>query len=168
MDSIAFRSPPPVLLALLAFIVRSLSQEYLVLIFYCDFALFSCSLDLISFHSNYCSVKRSFYFTSFNFSYCVIFSTFYYSDPPPPFPTPSCLDFILFHDSSYSLCTSFRRNPLWGTTDAVIKAPSVENPELTNVLPLKLGIAQNIATHASPTARNVFLVLISTFSVRSP
>ena len=60
MDSSAFRSHPPVLLALLAFIVLSLSQEYLVLTFDCDFALLSRSLDLISFHSNYCSVKCSF------------------------------------------------------------------------------------------------------------
>ena len=39
----------------------------------------------------------------------------------------------------------------------------LENSELTNVLPLKPGAGQNITTHASPTARNFFLVLISTF-----
>ena len=38
--------------------------------------------------------------------------------------------------------------------------PPVENPELTDVLPLKPGVCQNIATHASPTARNFFLALI--------
>ena len=49
--------------------------------------------------------------------------------------------------------------------DGKIKAPSVENPELTNLLPLKPELGQNIATDASPTARNVFLDLISTFVV---
>ena len=43
------------------------------------------------------------------------------------------------------------------TAVAEIKAPSLENPELTNVLPLKPGVDQNKATHASPTARNFFL-----------
>ena len=43
-----------------------------------------------------------------------------------------------------------------------MKVPSVENPELTNVLHLKPGVGQNIATHASPTTMNLFLVLIST------
>ena len=55
---------------------------------------------------------------------------------------------LVFHD------------PHWATEDAEIKVPSVENPELTNVLPaLKPGVGQNIATHASPT---------STFPVHSP
>ena len=45
--------------------------------------------------------------------------------------------------------------------------PSVENQELTNVHPLKPGVGQNIAMHASLTARIFFLVPISTFSVRS-
>ena len=34
---------------------------------------------------------------------------------------------------------------------------------MTNVFPLRSGVDQNIATHASPTARNAFLVLISTY-----
>ena len=38
----------------------------------------------------------------------------------------------------------------------------------SKVLPLKPGIGQNIAMHASFTARNVFFVLISTFPVHSP
>ena len=45
--------------------------------------------------------------------------------------------------------------PAWGTADPEIKVHSVENPELTNVLPVELGVGQNIATHASPTARNL-------------
>ena len=49
--------------------------------------------------------------------------------------------------------------------DAEIKVPSVKNPELTNVLPLKQGVSQNIAVHALPTVRKVFLVLIYTFQV---
>ena len=46
--------------------------------------------------------------------------------------------------------------PQWGTADAEIKAHSVESPELTNVLPLKPGVGQNIASDASPTARKFF------------
>ena len=50
----------------------------------------------------------------------------------------------------------------WGCThsetlDAEIQDPSVENPVLTNVLHLKSGVGQNIAMHASPTARNFSL-----------
>ena len=39
------------------------------------------------------------------------------------------------------------------TADTEIKVPSVEAPELT-CYPLKPGVGQNVATHASPTARN--------------
>ena len=46
----------------------------------------------------------------------------------------------------------------WSTTDADIKVPSVENPELTDILPLKTGVSHNITMHASLTARNFFLV----------
>ena len=56
----------------------------------------------------------------------------------------------------------------WGTADAEIKTPSVENPELTNVLLLKPGVEHNVAMHASPSARNFFLVLSSAFLVHSP
>jgi len=35
---------------------------------------------------------------------------------------------------------------------AEIKVPSVENPELTDVPPLKPGVGQNIAMQASPIA----------------
>ena len=58
--------------------------------------------------------------------------------------------------------------PQWGTVDTEIKVPYVENPELTNALPLKSGEGQYVALHALPTARNYFLVLISTFPVHSP
>ena len=79
--------------------------------------------------------------------------------------------------------------PHWGTADAEINVPTVENlelsrhgalsikttrlirngnPELTNVLPLKSGVRQNTPTHSSPTARTFVLVLISTFPVYSP
>ena len=56
-------------------------------------------------------------------------------------------------------------SPQWGTADAEIKVPSVENSELPKVLPLKPGVGQNIAMHASSTAMNFFL--ISTFPVHS-
>ena len=46
-----------------------------------------------------------------------------------------------------------------------MKVLSAENPELTNVLPLKRGVGQNIAMHVSPTYRNVILLLIITFPV---
>ena len=49
------------------------------------------------------------------------------------------------------------------SAEAEIKAPSVENSELTKVLPLKPAVVKNIAIYASSTARNFFLVLISTF-----
>ena len=52
--------------------------------------------------------------------------------------------------------------------DAEIKVPSVENPELTNVLPVKPGVGQNIAMHAYPTARIFFFVLIFTYTAHSP
>ena len=49
----------------------------------------------------------------------------------------------------YSLCLHVR-----GTADAKIKVLSVGNPELTNVLPLKPGVGQKVATHVLPAARN--------------
>ena len=61
------------------------------------------------------------------------------------------------------VCTA----PLCGTADAEIKVPSVETPELTNVLPVKPAVGQNIAAHVLLTARNFFLVLISTSAVHS-
>ena len=42
---------------------------------------------------------------------------------------------------------------------AEIKVPYVENPELWNFLPLKPGVGQSIAMHASLTARKVSIVL---------
>ena len=49
-----------------------------------------------------------------------------------------------------------------------LKSPPFENLELTNVLPLKSGVGQERERCVSPTARNFFLVLISTFPVHSP
>ena len=48
----------------------------------------------------------------------------------------------------------------WGTADVEIKVHSVENPDRTDVLLLKQGVVQNVASHASPTARILFHVLI--------
>ena len=54
--------------------------------------------------------------------------------------------------------TSLARLPLMGYyMHAEIKVPSVENPKLSKVLSSKPGAGQNIAMHASPTARNFFL-----------
>ena len=52
-----------------------------------------------------------------------------------------------------------------GTADEEIKALSIVNPKLTNILPLKLGVCQNMDMHASLTARNFFIVLFCTFPV---
>ena len=58
-----------------------------------------------------------------------------------------------------ALCPLFV--PQWGTEDAEIRVPSVENPELTNVL-------LETTVRASPTARNFATVAFSTFPVNSP
>ena len=47
--------------------------------------------------------------------------------------------------------------------DTEMKVPSVENPELTNRLPLK-----HAAIHASAVAGNFFIVLCSIVPVNSP
>ena len=54
-----------------------------------------------------------------------------------------------------------------GSVDAELDVLSVENPELTNVLPLKPALGQNIATHTSPSARYFFLALFSAIPVHS-
>ena len=56
--------------------------------------------------------------------------------------------------------------PQWGNVE--IKVPSVGNSELTDGLLLKPGVGQNIAMHASPAARNLFFVLICSFTAHSP
>ena len=48
----------------------------------------------------------------------------------------------------------------WGIVKTEVKMPTVENPMLTNVLPLKTGVGQSKAMHALPIAKNFFLVLI--------
>ena len=54
------------------------------------------------------------------------------------------------------------------STDEEISVPYAENPELTNVLPLKPGADQNIATYVSPAARNCFSCPFSALQVCSP
>ena len=41
----------------------------------------------------------------------------------------------------------------WDTANVEMKVPSVWNQELLQVVPLKLGVDQNIAMHALPIAR---------------
>ena len=48
------------------------------------------------------------------------------------------------------------------TADAEIKILTVEHPGVENAVP---GAGQNIATYALATTRNIFIVLISSFSV---
>ena len=50
------------------------------------------------------------------------------------------------------------------TADAEIKILTVEHPGVENAVP---GAGQNIATYALATTRNIFIVLISRFSVYS-
>ena len=45
----------------------------------------------------------------------------------------------------------------WGAADAEIKVPSGERTQSLNVLPLKPGVSQYIAIHATLTARDFFL-----------
>ena len=51
-----------------------------------------------------------------------------------------------------SSSSSFFTHPQWGTADAEIEDPSVENPEL-KVLPSKPGAGPYIGKHATPTTR---------------
>ena len=74
------------------------------------------------------------------------------------YASPTAKNFFLFLISTFPVTRS-------GTLRTQkLRSPSAENPELTNVLPLKPGVGQNIAMHASPAATNFFLVLISTFT----
>ena len=57
------------------------------------------------------------------------------------------------------------RVPQWGAADAEIKVPSSGNTELKRS-PLKPGVGQYIAMHATLTARD--FLLISTLPVHSP
>ena len=59
-----------------------------------------------------------------------------------------------------------QKNPCRGSNaDAEIKLPLLR---AVNVFPLKPGVGQNTATHASPAAWNFLLVLNSTLLVHSP
>ena len=61
-----------------------------------------------------------------------------------------CLVLLLF------LSCLFLPTPQWGAVDAEIKVPSGENTELKRS-PLKPGVGQYIAIHATLTARDFFL-----------
>ena len=78
--------------------------------------------------------------------------------------------FCLNNENKIVIYTFFFFSDDWqsDTTEAEIKVPSVENPELANVLHLNPGICRNIATHASPTAKNSFFVLNFTFPGHLP
>ena len=60
------------------------------------------------------------------------------------------------------LCITLVLSPHWGPVNAEIQVPSVENSELRDVLPLRLRVGQNIATHALPMAGNFLLILALT------
>ena len=100
-----------------------------------------------------------------DFVFLVLISTFLVH-------SPSFILNPLFTFQIFMLLASFSLRQTMGFTDHFVvvldQVPSLENPEVTDFLPLKPGIGQNIAIHAFPTAIIVFLVLISTFSVHSP
>ena len=56
--------------------------------------------------------------------------------------------------TSARFCLSPRQ---WGAADAEMKVPFIENTESLKVLPLKPGVGQYIAMHATLTARDFFL-----------
>ena len=61
-----------------------------------------------------------------------------------------------------------QKNPCSGSNaDAEIRSLCSEH-RAAKVLPLKPGVGQNTAMHASPAAWNFLLVLISTLQVHSP
>ena len=90
------------------------------------------------------------------------------------FHSCACLQtsaFIYIYLLLFSLFFNFfglNQSPHRGSADAKIKVPSAQNQELTNVLLIDPGAGQNTALHASPTARNFFLVLICPLPVHSP
>ena len=94
---------------------------------------------------------------------CAVVSGLCTDNCPNDHEVSSCCPLSLLYALSRSA-----NDPQWGTVDAEMKVPSVENPELMNVLPLKPGVGQNIAMYALLTARNFFHVLISTSHVHSP
>ena len=61
-----------------------------------------------------------------------------------------------------SLCTVYGQRPKLGYCGRR-QVTYVENPELTNVFHLNPGVGQNITTHASPSAQNVFLGSLFSF-----
>ena len=76
--------------------------------------------------------------------------------------------FFLLSDVFFLPAGGFVCFPEKDTVGAEIKVPYVENPELWNVLSLKPGVGQNIAMHASPTARKVSIVLSDNICRPSP
>ena len=56
----------------------------------------------------------------------------------------------------------------WHTVGAEIKVPYLENPELWHFLPLKPGVGQSIAMHASLTVRKVYILLSDNICLPSP
>ena len=88
--------------------------------------------------------------------------------PPPPKSQPELTSFRESDPTMNAGDRVYGNTPQWCTADAEIKDPSVKNPELSKVFPLKPWVGQNIAMHASPIDRNFFLELIYTLLVHSP
>ena len=65
-----------------------------------------------------------------------------------------CGFFVLFCFVFLFVCSFVQCK--WGTADAEIKVFSFENPEVLRVLQFKPRAGQNLAKHASPTARIFF------------
>ena len=71
------------------------------------------------------------------------------------------MGYVYYHLTLFYVSNCLK-SPAVGYWDTEIKVPSVENPELTNVLPLTSGVGEDVAMRALPSAGTVFLVLIST------
>ena len=78
---------------------------------------------------------------------------------------------VCFSDIHTSvLCVDLRSAhgiPRKGTADTGKKVPVVENLELSKALPLKLGIGNNMAMHASPSQFYLPSLFNCTFSIAS-
>ena len=81
------------------------------------------------------------------------------SAPASPRPYPTAKAKVDDHPppSPHSLPLGLSRLRSGALRTHKLKYPSVENPELTKVLPSKPRVGQNVATHASRTAKNVFV-----------
>ena len=68
---------------------------------------------------------------------------------------------VIYHRHHFLFLRVLSFPPQWGTLDAEIKDPSVEDPDLKG-FPSMPGVGQNVTMNVSDTSRDFFLELIST------